>query len=165
MRAEAKVVHCEHVSDRGFEALVAGFDEAVGGRLEADYAADLAAATSAEDFERRMRAAEGPSGFMRFSKLDHGAWMGGVGLSARSIVYTIGNPLIARTMLKHGLGASLYVPVRVLVYEDSEGKGRIAYDLPSTLMGHLGNAEVTAAAQKLDTKMEELARSVSGAAA
>jgi hypothetical protein len=32
-------------------------------------------------------------------------------------MYTIGNPLIAPTMLKHDLGAGLDVPVRLMIYE------------------------------------------------
>jgi len=37
---------------------------------------------------------------MRFLTVDHGAWMARVGLKAKARMYTIGNPLIARTMLE-----------------------------------------------------------------
>jgi len=50
---------------------------------------------------------------MRFFTPDHSAWMARVGLNARARMYTIGNPLIARTMLEHDLAAGLNVPVPV----------------------------------------------------
>jgi hypothetical protein len=46
-------------------------------------------------------------------------------------MYTIGNPLIARTMLEHSVAAGLNVPIRILIYEDAEsGTTRLVYDLP-----------------------------------
>ena len=35
---------------------------------------------------------------MRFLTVNHGAWLARIGLNAKARVYTIGNPLIARTM-------------------------------------------------------------------
>ncbi|XHR29800.1 MAG: DUF302 domain-containing protein [Chthoniobacteraceae bacterium] len=62
--------------------------------------------------------------------------------------HTIGNPLIARTMLEHDIVAGLNVPVRVMIYEDAPSRTtRLTYDLPSSLMQ---NEKVTEAAKKLD---------------
>jgi hypothetical protein len=55
--------------------------------------------------------------------------------------------------------------VRVLIYEDRDGACRLAYDLPSSLMGRLKNARVTAAAKRLDEKLAALAETATGAAA
>jgi uncharacterized protein (DUF302 family) len=101
---------------------------------------------------------------MRFLDVDHGAWMTRIGLRARCKLYILGNPLIARTMLKHDLGAGLNVPVRAMIYEDQKtGRTRLAYDLPSPLMARLGNEKVTAAAKLLDEKLVALATTVTGA--
>jgi len=73
-------------------------------------------------------------------------------------MYTIGNPLIARTMLEHDIAAGLNVPVRLMIYEDAASRTtRLTYDLPSSLMSGLQNEKVTAAAKKLDAKLIALA--------
>jgi uncharacterized protein (DUF302 family) len=95
---------------------------------------------------------------MRFLTVDHGAWMARVGLNAKARMYTIGNPLIARTMLEHDIAAGLNVPVRLIIYEDAASRTtRLLYDLPSSLMSELKNKKVTVAAKKLDAKLIALA--------
>ncbi len=127
------------------------------------YLAAVKASTSARDFEARMHALEGTSGFMGFQMLDHGAWMGLAGRKARARLYIIGNPLIAWTMIQHDVGVGLNVPIRVLIYEDSQnGTCCVAYDLPSSLMGRLKNERVTNAAKMLDDKISSLAELASG---
>jgi uncharacterized protein (DUF302 family) len=166
MRDESVLVHCEHESERTFDEVVSAFEKAVG-IVDGD-AFQKAVVTSADEkeFERRVRAFEGPSGFMRFLDIDHGAWMARIGIEARCKLYILGNPLIARTMLKHDLGVGLNVPVRVMIYEDQKtGRTRLAYDLPSSLMARLGNKNVTAAARKLDEKLAELGEVATGAEA
>ena len=71
-----------------------------------------------------------------------------------------------RTMIEHEIGVSLNVHVRVLIYEEPvTGTCRLAYDLPSSLMGRLKNDRVTAAARLLDQKLLALAETATGASA
>jgi hypothetical protein len=44
----------------------------------------------------------------------------------------------------------------MLVYEDTEGKTCIEYDMPSSLFGQFGHAGVTEVATMLDRKLERL---------
>jgi uncharacterized protein (DUF302 family) len=162
---EIKVKHHEHISDRTFEDVVDRFEAAVGS-VEDDFDAVVEGAGSLEEFEGRVRSREGSSGFMRFLTVDHGAWLALIGMKAKSRMYTIGNPLIARTMLTHELAAGLNVPVRLMIYEHAPTNTvRLAYDLPSSLMSGLHNDEATAAATKLDAKLEALAQLATGAVA
>jgi uncharacterized protein (DUF302 family) len=79
-------------------------------------------------------------------------------------MYTMGNPAIAETMLKHTIAAGLNVPVRLLIYESQDsGQTKFAYDLPSSLMSILGDDAVNAAAKKLDEKLIALANHLTGA--
>ena len=166
MQNVSTLIHREHVTNRSFDAVVAAFEAAVGTTDEQSFRAAVRASAGADDFERRMHAFEGPSGFMRFMRIDHGAWMSRIGLAARAILYILGNPLIARTLLEHDIGAGLNVPVRAMIYEDPHsGTCRFAYDLPSSLMARLGNEKLLAAARRLDEKLVALAESVTGAAA
>ena len=158
MRTTFTVHHNEHVSSRSFEEVVNAFESAVGSVEDTGFPALLASTESAEEFESRVKSREGTSGFMRFLTVNHGAWLARIGLNARAVMYTIGNPLIARTMLKHDIAAGLNVPVRLMIYEDAASRTtRLAYDLPSSLMSGLQNEKVTAAAQKLDAKLVALA--------
>ena len=165
MRTTFAVHHNEHVSSRSFEEVVSAFESAVGSVEDIGFPALLAATKSAEEFESQVQSRESTSGFMRFLTVDHGSWMTRVGLNARARMYTIGNPLIAQTMIRHDLGAGLNVPIRLMIYEDASGKVRLAYDLPSSLMSRLRNEEVTTAANALDAKLGVLAELATGAAA
>ncbi len=162
---EFTVRHHEHVSARSFDDVVAAFEAAVGSIEKKGFQAEVDATEGTADFEALMRSHEGSSGFMRFMTTDHGRWLTHIGLHFKAKMYTIGNPLIARTMIKHDIGAGLNVPVRLMIYEDTEGKTRLGYDLPSSLMSRLHNEEVTAAARKLDEKLIALAELATGAVA
>ena len=157
------VEHVVLAASRPFAEVIAAFEAATGdisgGRLQQE----LTAAADAEDFERRLRAYESDSGFMRFLDQNHGAWLAVYGVAAKIRLYTLGNPRVAYTMMKHDLAVGLNVPVRVLIYETATGEVRFEYDLPSTLMSRLGNPAIAAAAEKLDANLAALAERVTGA--
>src|SRR5206468_11689221 len=158
--------HNEHVSSRLFEEVVNAFESAVGSVEDIGSPVLLAATKSAEQFETSVQCREGSSGFMRFLTVNHGAWLARIGLNAKARLYTIGNPLIARTMLKHDMAAGLNVPVRLMIYEDAVSRTtRLAYDLPSSLMSGLQNEKVSSAAKNLDAKLIALAVHATGAGA
>ena len=166
MRTMFTVHHNEHVSSRSFEEVVNAFESAVGSVEDTGFAVLLASTKSAGEFESQVKSRESTSGFMRFLTVDHGAWMTRVGLKAKARMYTIGNPLIARTMLEHDIAAGLNVPVRLMIYEEPATRTtRVTYDLPSSLMSGLQNEKVTAAAKKLDAKLIALGVHASGAQA
>ena len=155
-----------HESSRSFADAVAALEAAVGSVENATFDHELSEARDPSDFEERMHRHESTSGFMRFHTIDHGAWLAALGSSGKARMYTIGNPLIARTMIKHDLGVGLNVPVRIAVYEEpSSRKVRVAYNLPSSLMSALDDKDVSEAAQALDAKLIALAEKVSGAKA
>ena len=86
--------------------------------------------------------------------------------------YTIGNPVIAQTMMVHDYVASLHIPLRVLIIEDTPAnKGcTVTWDLPSSVIaiGALKNktqeAELKSAAVALDEKVETFVRYFTGTA-
>ena len=166
MKARFTVHHNEHVSSRPFDEVVNAFESAVGSVEDTGFPALLAKTKNSDEFEASVHSREGSSGFMRFLTVDHSAWLNRIGLSAKARMYTIGNPLIARTMLEHNIAAGLNVPARLMIYEDPvNGTTRLAYDLPSSLMSGLQNEKVTAAAKKLDAKLIALAVHATGAEA
>jgi len=101
------------VSNRSFAEVVAALEAAVGSVECEVFDHELSEARDPSDFEARMRTHESTSSVMRFHTIDHGAWLATLGSSGQARMYTIGNPLIARTMIKHDLGVGLNVPVRI----------------------------------------------------
>src|SRR5215471_16913444 len=165
MKKAYQAQHNEHVTRRPFEEVIQAFERAVGS-VEGAYDDLVAKSSDTAEFERLVREHEGSSGFMRFFTADHGTWAALEGMRFRARMYTIGNPLIAMTMLKHEVAAGLNVPVRIMIYEEAgSGTTRFAYDLPSSLMSVLGNEQVMNAARKLDEKLIALAVEVTGSEA
>ena len=165
MQQEFAVQHYEHRTTRSYDDVIAAFEAATGSVEGGVLFQNARSAKTLEEFEAFVHSQESSSGFMRFLTIDHG-WMARYGSKARSRMYTIGNPLIARTMLRHSVAAGLNVPIRIFIYEDlNSGTTRFAYDLPSSLMSVLQNDEVMAAAKKLDEKLLSLARQVTGSEA
>jgi uncharacterized protein (DUF302 family) len=154
------VEHREYTSEHGFDAVVAAFERLVPVLDHGTLAVEVTRAAGADDLEAYLRAHVGPSGFMRFAEFDHGAWLAKLGRPARIRSYILGNPLVARTMIVHDPGVGLNVPVRLLIYEGSDRRTRVAYDVPSTLMSRLKNQDVTKAALLLDDKLRALAEAV-----
>ncbi len=162
MQDTSTLIHQEFSGQRTFDAVVAAFEAAIGSGDGKIFQSIMDQTISASDFADRIRAAEGSSGFILFLKVEHGPWLARVGIGGRATMYTIGNPLIARTMIRHNIEVGLNVPVRVLIYEDAAKTGRIGYDLPSSLMARLKNEQITAAAKLLDDKLAALARHCTG---
>jgi hypothetical protein len=59
-------------------------------------------------------------------------------------------------MTQQQLPASLYAPLRVVLYESEAGHAVFEYDQPSSLFGQFGDERVTAVARELDASLERV---------
>lgn len=110
-----------------------------------------------EEFEKRVEALAGDSGFMLFLEVKHSEWLRTVGINRKVIRWVFGNPIIAYTMIRHDITAGLFAPVELLLYENESGAGcTIIYDLPSSLMVLDENRPLLEAAKALDQKLANL---------
>jgi uncharacterized protein (DUF302 family) len=119
--------------------------------------------TSSSDWESYRQEVEphvGPSGFMLFSVIDHGAWITKTGIDRKVLRVILGNPLIAITMLRHDVSAGLFAPVEMLLVDEGEGRSSLTYVKPSSLMVVEPNPELLSAAGELDAKLAALATKV-----
>jgi uncharacterized protein (DUF302 family) len=112
-----------------------------------------------ESYQRGVEPYVGPSGFMLFMLVNHGAWIANAGIDRKVLRVILGNPLIAITMLRHDVTAGLFAPVEVLITEEGSGSS-LTYVKPSSLMVFEPNAELLSAAEKLDAKLAALAANV-----
>jgi uncharacterized protein (DUF302 family) len=156
------VISFEGKRVRYYSAL--GFDEVLG-RLRSRMGTITMAevvdpAGSREEFEKKVKAHEGESGFMVFLEMNHGAWMRKFGVNRRMVRWLFGNPLVAITMLRLDYTAGLFVPPDLLLAENDGGAGcNVTYVLPSSLIVVEKNAPLLEAALALDAKVEALVTS------
>jgi uncharacterized protein (DUF302 family) len=155
-KSQLRVIHVRVTSDRPFADVQAAFERRLG-RFEPDIYQALAEGDDPAAVRARLEAMAGSSGFMLFSTSDHGRLLRLVGRPRKAVQYVIGNPLFAVEMTRHAIGAALYAPLRVLIYEAEDGRTCIEYDRPSSLFGQFGDKRVSPMAAALDQKLEDLA--------
>jgi uncharacterized protein (DUF302 family) len=153
--SQITVDHIRVVADKPFDQVTKGLEQQLG-QFNEDMYKPLAAGEDAEKARAKLEAMVGPSGFMLFRTSDHGALLRLVGQKKKAIQYLLGNPLFAIQMTQHDIRASLYAPLRVLIYENEEGKTCAEYDKPSSLFGQFENTNVMEVATMLDRKLEQL---------
>jgi hypothetical protein len=93
-----------------------------------------------------------------FEERDHGALLQTFGRRRNALQYEIGNPLTASKMTRYQLSAALYAPLRVVLFEDDQGKGVFEYDKPSSFFGQYGDERVTEVGRYLDVALEAALR-------
>jgi uncharacterized protein (DUF302 family) len=147
--------HVRLESGKPFEEVAKAFERQLG-TFDPNVRKAATEGSDTEAAKAKIAAMAGSSGFMLFGTQDHGALLRLAGQKRKAIQYVVGNPLIALQMTQHDIRASLYAPLRVLLYETADGKTCIDYDKPSSLFGQFGNAEVDAVAAMLDRKLEAL---------
>ena len=147
-------IQIEHVrieAAKPFEAVKAALEELVPPLDPA-----IPEALRQGDIERAKEALQRGPDLAIFSARDHGGLLRIAGLARKAVQYEIGNPLTATRMTQHQLPASLYAPLRVLLYESEAGHAVFEYDRPSSLFGQFADERVTAVARELDAGLERV---------
>ena len=149
------VDHVRRTTDKPFGDVTTAFERQLG-RFEPGVYQVLGAGGDAEGARAKIEAMAGPSGFMLFGTQDHGALLRLAGQKRKAVQYVVGNPLFALQMTQHDIRASLYAPLRVLLYEDGRGRTCLEYDKPSSLFGQFNDDRIAPVASMLDRKLEDL---------
>ena len=110
-----------------------------------------AAGGVAETVDAMVNAMEG-AGITVFARVDHGAGAQSVGedVGASQLVI-FGNPKVGTPAIKDDPVAGLFLPMKVLVFEDGTGKTMIAYEDPTAMLADLGGVSADAAYLKVMT--------------
>ena len=150
------VDHVHLATDKPFEEVTKAFELQLG-KFDADVRQqEIAGSGDTEEAKAKIAAMAGPSGFMLFGTSDHGALLGLAGQKRKVIQYVVGNPVFALQMTQHDIRASLYAPLRVLIYENEKKETCLEYDRPSSLFGQFGDSRIAPTATMLDRKLEAL---------
>ena len=150
------VEHIRLSSPKSFDRVRAEFERQLG-TFDASVLDTLATGEDPEAVRAGIESMAGPNGLMLFAVYDHGAILKIVGHARRAFQYVVGNPLDAIEMTQHAIGASLYAPLRVALYENDEGMTCLEYDRPTSLFGQFPDRRVAKIAALLDGKLERLA--------
>jgi len=116
-----------------------------------------------ESYKAEVAAHVGPSGFILFALLNHGAWLQKLQIRKKVLRVVIGNPLLAITMLRHDLTAGLFAPVELILIEEDDDQSSLTYVRPSSLMVVETNEPLLTAAKELDAKLQALVAKVTTA--
>jgi len=155
--ARITVEHVRFTGNKPFQEVTKVFEKQLG-KFDGDIRKAAAANNDTEQAKAKLAAMAGPSGFMLFGTTDHGALLHLAGQKRKAIQYVVGNPLFALQMTQHDMRASLYAPLRVLIYEGEGGMTCIEYDKPSSLFGQFKNANIDTVAAMLDSKLQALVK-------
>jgi uncharacterized protein (DUF302 family) len=144
-------IQIEHItirSNKAFEEVKTNLERLV---LKLDETtAQLIASGGSEQLEQNLE--KGPE-LAIFLSRDHGGLLRIAGRARKAVQYEIGNPLTASKMTRHRLGAALYAPLRVVLYENETGDSVFEYDKPSSLFDQFGDEQVSVVARGLDTAL------------
>jgi uncharacterized protein (DUF302 family) len=150
------VEHVHLSSAKPFEQARADLERQLG-EFDPNVYREFAGGASAASISSRIGAMAGTSGLMLFAVQDHGSLLKIVEAGRKALQYVVGNPLIAIQMTQHAIGAGLYAPLRVLLYEDDSGATCLEYDRPSSQFGQFNDKRVNQVAASLDQKLAALA--------
>lgn len=112
---------------------------------------------SFDDVTKAVKNLVAKNGMMVMAEVDQGKMLSMTGLQLKAKLFLVGNPTVGKQLFEQDHAVGLYVPIRVFVYSDANGKTFIAYDKPSTVLGQFQNEKIGMVAQMLDQKIEGLA--------
>jgi len=147
------------VSSRPFTEVVAAIEAAVGHPDIREFGKNITAARTWQELEQVVQSAIGPSGFMEFTRFNHGQIIEKErGADAPKILrFVVGNPLIMKQMAERVPDAGSYAPVTILVDERADGV-HLTYDLMASFLASYGNPAALEVARSLDAKVEAMLR-------
>ncbi|HWK08886.1 MAG TPA: DUF302 domain-containing protein [Vicinamibacterales bacterium] len=130
------------------------------GAFAADAADARVKVTSSKSFEQvsgALQSLVAKNGMMVMAQVDQGKMLSMTGLQLKATLFLVGNPTVGKQLFEQDHAVGLYVPLRISVYSDGDGKTYVEYDKPSVLLGQFKNEKIAMIAQMLDEKVSGLA--------
>ena len=112
---------------------------------------------SFEQVSNSVKSLVAKNGMMVMAAVDQGKMLSMTGLSVKATLFLIGSPNVGRQLFEQDRAVGLYVPLRLFVFTDAQGKTYVSYDKPSTELSQFSNEKVGMVAKMLDQKIEGLA--------
>lgn len=122
-----------------------------------DARVNVASSKSFEQVTSALQSLVAKNGMMVMAQVDQGKMLSMTGLQLKATLFLVGNPTVGKQLFEQDHAVGLYVPLRISVYEDTDGKTYVEFDKPSALLAQFKNEKVGMIAQMLDQKIEGLA--------
>jgi len=113
---------------------------------------------SYEQTVEKLKGAVNQGGMMVMGQVDQGNMLSMAGLKLKATLFLVGNPTVGKKLFEQDHGVGLFIPLRVFVYEDKDGKIYVSYDKASSLLKQFNNQEIDMVAGMLDQKLQGLAQ-------
>ncbi len=117
----------------------------------------VASSKSFEQVSDALKSLVAKNGMMIMATVDQGKMLSMTGLTLKATVFLIGNPTVGKQLFEQNHAVGLYVPLRIAVYTDTDGKTYVQYDRPSALLEQFKNEKIGMVAHMLDEKIGGLA--------
>lgn len=105
---------------------------------------------------KNLRQLVSKNGMMVLSELNQGNVLSMTGLKLNAVSLFVGNPNIGKKLFTADRGVGIVVPVRVNIYENTNGKTYVSYFKPSAQLAGFNNENIRKIAKMLDEKLAKL---------
>ncbi|MCZ4260424.1 DUF302 domain-containing protein [Limimaricola sp. G21655-S1] len=111
----------------------------------------------------RLEAAVTEAGATVFARVDHGAGAEEAGMTlADSQLLIFGNPQLGTPVMQEDPLAGLYLPLKMLAYDDGSGQVFVAYEEPEETFDDLQVDDDLEAIEKMEDALEKFAKAAAG---
>jgi len=114
---------------------------------------------SSQDFDKTISSFKkmvSDNGMMVMGEINQGKVLSMTGISVKSHTFFVGNPNVGNKLFSANRAVGAVVPVRVNIFQDTDGNTYVAYFPPSGQLSGLQNEKVNKVAQMLDQKLNKL---------
>lgn len=101
------------------------------------------------------------NGMMVLAEINHGKILSMTGIDVKGLSLFVGNPQIGKQLFNANRGVGLAVPIRLNVFEGSDGKVYVNYVKPSYRLNSFNDKTISKIAQMLDQKIGMLTSMIS----
>lgn len=105
---------------------------------------------------KEVRKLVAKNGMMVLAELNQGKILSMTGLSVKAISLFVGNPQVGKKLFTQDHAVGIAVPVRLNIYEGTDGKTYVNYFKPSEQFASFKNKKIQMIAKMLDKKMAML---------
>ena len=127
-----------------------------GAAMAQDQRVSIPSNKSFEQTVDTFKMAVSKGGVMIMSTVDQGNMLKMTGLELKGTLFLVGNPNVGKQVFEHNPAAGLYLPLRVYIYQGSDGKAYLSYDKPSVVLKSFNNSSIDQTAGMLDQKLDML---------
>ncbi len=121
------------------------------------------AARNVADTMDALEATVTDAGATVFARVDHAGGAAIVGMElAPALLLIFGNPKLGTPAIQDDVIAGLFLPLKVLVYEDANGQVWLAYEEPAEMLGDLNVPEDAGYVKKMTGALAKLTRKAAG---